>query len=193
MTDIGTFGGDSGLPTWMNNDGEVVGRADLPDGGHDAFLWRNGVITDLGTLGVSSTALQINSRHQVIGASRVDENTVHAFLWEDGGPLIDLNDLIPSNSSLQLVTAFNINDRGEITGLGAPPGVAPSSGDASGLHPFLLIPCGANTSESCDENGPTNAVQIAQQPGRPLGNTAQSSPRTRRSFDRTAGHPVSAD
>jgi probable HAF family extracellular repeat protein len=193
MTDIGTFGGDSGLPTWMNNDGEVVGRADLPDGGHDAFLWRNGVMTDLGVLGVSSTALQINSRHQIIGGSRIDENTVHAFLWENGGPMVDLNDLIPPNSSLQLVNAFNINDRGEITGLGAPPGVAPSSGDALGLHPFLLIPCGSGTSESCDSSNPGNPVKSAQQPGGSLPGAAHSSSRARRSFYRIVGRSVSAD
>jgi probable HAF family extracellular repeat protein len=193
ITDIGTFGGDNGFPTWMNNAGEVVGRADLADGGHDAFLWRDGVMTDLGTLGVSSTALQINSRHQIIGASRIDENTVHAFLWENGGPMVDLNDLIPPNSSLQLVIGFNINDRGEITGLGAPPGVAPSGGDAPGLHPFLLIPCGEGTSESCEENGTSNPVQSAQQPGRSLPNTAQSSSRVRHSFNRIVGHAVSAD
>jgi probable HAF family extracellular repeat protein len=193
MTDIGTFGGDNGLPTWMNNVGEVVGRADTSDGGHDAFLWRNGVMTDLGTLGVSSTALQINSRHQIIGASRVDENTVHAFLWENSGPMVDLNDLIPANSSLQLVIGFNINDRGEITGLGAPPGVAPSGGDAPGLHPFLLIPCGADTSESCDENAFNNPVKSAQQPGRSLPSTAQSTSQTRRSPYRIVGHAVSPD
>jgi probable HAF family extracellular repeat protein len=193
ITDIGTFGGDNGLATWMNNVGEVVGRADLADGGHDAFLWRNGVMIDLGTLGVSSTALEINSRHQVIGASRVDENTVHAFLWENGGPMVDLNDLIPANSSLQLVTAFNINDRGEITGLGAPPGVPPSAGDAPGLHPFLLIPCGSGTSESCDASGSDKAEQSAQQPGRALPSTAQPTSRARGSLYRVLGQPVSAD
>jgi probable HAF family extracellular repeat protein len=116
----------------MNNAGEVVGRADFPDGHHDGFLWRNSVMTDLGTLGTQSTAFQINSRHQVVGASRIDDETVHAFLWEDGGPMLDLNDLVAGNSTLQLVVAFNINDHGEITGLGAPPGVAPSGTDAPG-------------------------------------------------------------
>jgi probable HAF family extracellular repeat protein len=153
MTDIGTFGGDSGFPTWMNRFGEVVGRADLPNGLHHAFLYRDGVRTDLGTLGGNSTAVQINSRHQVIGASRLDAQDNHAFLWEHGGPMADLNSLLVSNpSGLTLVCAFNINDRGEITGLAAPPGVEPSGCDAPGLHPFLVIPCGEGTSQSCEDN-----------------------------------------
>jgi len=152
MTDIGTFGGANGFPTWMNNFGEVVGRADLPSGLHHAFLWRDGVRTDLGTLGTNSTAFQINSRHQIVGASRLDPENNHAFLWENGGPMIDLNTLIVANpSSLTLVGAFNINDRGEITGLGAPPGVVPFGTDAPGLHPFLLVPCGEGTGEACEE------------------------------------------
>ena len=152
MTDIGTFGGDNGSATWMNNFGEVVGRADLPSGLHHAFLWRDGVRTDLGTLGTNSTAFQINSRHQIVGASRLDAEDNHAFLWEKGGPMADLNSLLVSNpSGLTLVCAFNINDRGEITGLAAPPGVEPSGCDAPGLHPFLVIPCGEGTSQSCED------------------------------------------
>jgi probable HAF family extracellular repeat protein len=157
MTDIGTFGGDNGFPTWMNNSGEVVGRADLPGVSgsqlHHAFLSENGgPKIDLGTLGGNSTAVQINSRHQIVGASRLDPTTNHAFLWENGGPMIDLNTLVAANpSGLTLVCAFNINDRGEITGLGAPPGVVPSGCGNPGQHPFLLIPCGEGTSQSCED------------------------------------------
>ena len=156
MTDIGTFGGDNGFPTWINDSGEVVGRADLPGVSgsqlHHAFLWRNGIRTDLGTLGGNSTAIQINSRHQIVGASRLNPTTNHAFLWENGGPMIDLNTLVAANpSGLTLVCAFNINDRGEITGLGAPPGVVPQGCSAPGLHPFLVIPCGEGTSQSCED------------------------------------------
>ena len=114
--------------------------------------YRNGILADLGTLGGNSTAVQINSRHQVVGASRLDAADNHAFLWEKGGPMADLNSLLVSNpSGLTLVCAFNINDRGEITGLAAPPGVEPSGCDAPGLHPFLVIPCGEGTSQSCED------------------------------------------
>ena len=145
MTDLGTFGGDFGQAIWINNAGDVVGRTDLPDGGHDAFLWRDHVMTDLGTLGATSTALQINSRRQIIGTSRINENTVHAFLWENSGPMVDLNTLIPPNSSLQLAEADNINDRGEIVGRGLPAGC--DDLDSCG-HAFVLIPC--NRDVSCE-------------------------------------------
>ena len=70
----------------------------------------------------------------------------HAFLWENGA-MIDLNSLIPSNSSLELVAAENINDRGEIVGVGVP---GHCFVDFCG-HVFLLIPCGRNDS-TCAEN-----------------------------------------
>ena len=63
-----------------------------------------------------------------MGASRIDDDldfgNARAFLWENGGPMVDLNTLIPPNSGLTLVQAFSINDRGEIAGIGVPPGVA---------------------------------------------------------------------
>jgi hypothetical protein len=58
-----------------------------------AFLWRNGIMQDLGTLGgPDSTALFVNESGQVAGASDVDFNhnpvtggpTVHPYIWERG-------------------------------------------------------------------------------------------------------------
>jgi len=56
--------------------------------------------------------------------------------------MVDLNSLIPRNSSLQLVNALDINDRGEIAGIGVPPGVPFQDADLRG-HAFLLISCEA--------------------------------------------------
>ena len=148
LTDLGTFGGGNGLATGLNEAGEVVGVADLPggllpSGPHNAFLWKNGVMTDLGNLGTTSFAHSINSKGQVVGASRVSRvpSQVSAFLWEKGGPMIDLNTLVPANSSLHLAYAKRINDRGEISGTGVPPGVSVDDIDTLG-HVFLLIPVG---------------------------------------------------
>ena len=51
--------------------------------------------------------------NQVVGASRLSLETgeLRAFLWENGGPLIDLKTLIPADSALNLVGAERINDR----------------------------------------------------------------------------------
>jgi probable HAF family extracellular repeat protein len=147
LIDLGTFGGSNGDASWMNDAGEVVGVADFPgDLLHDAFLWKNGVMVDLGNLGKTSTAFSINSNGQVVGASRVKPGDIRAFLWEDGGPMIDLNTLIPADSSLQLVRALSINDRGEIAGIGVPPGV-PAQDEETNGHAFLLIPIEGDDTE----------------------------------------------
>src|SRR5262249_21286228 len=68
-----------------------------------------------------------------------DGTIYRAFLWGKGS-MIDLNTLIPPRSSLQLVLAMDINDRGEIDGEGVPLGVPPANWVTEG-HEFLLIPC----------------------------------------------------
>jgi probable HAF family extracellular repeat protein len=118
-------------------------------------------MTDLGTLGGSSRAEAINSKGQVVGFSFLLDRTEppfrHAFLWEKGGPMIDLNTLIPTNSSLELVAAQNINDRGEIVGLGVP---GHCFVDFCG-HVFLLIPCAENNAEDCQPNA-EGAIAVTQ-------------------------------
>ena len=148
LKDLGTFGGNNGQTSWISDAGDVVGKADLPGSQtHDAFLWKRGVMTDLGTLAGDScsNAYYVNSRGQVVGTS--EDTTLcaiptgePAFLWEDGGPMVDLNSLIPPNASLELTFAFAINDSGEIVGTGLPSGCAPDQIEFCG-HAFVLIPC----------------------------------------------------
>jgi probable HAF family extracellular repeat protein len=141
FTDLGTLGGDNGDAVWVNEIGEVVGAADLRGSQtRDGFLWRNGIMTDLGNFGLSSRAFNINSKGQIVGHSRLLDGTPHAFLWENGGPMLDLNTLIPP-TDLLLIDAFDINDRGEIAGE-----AVLSNGD---IHAVLLIPCGKGET-GCD-------------------------------------------
>lgn len=151
----GNFLGSPPLPLRGASDaGAIVGTADLsgPSGSqsHHAFLWRNGVTTDLGTLGATSHAEGINSEGQIVGRSKPtpDRPVQHAFLWENGGPMVDLNTLIPANPPLLLEEGGNINDRGEIGGRGVPLGC--DDVDACG-HAFLLIPCDSDA--NCDNKG----------------------------------------
>jgi probable HAF family extracellular repeat protein len=149
LLDIGTLGGDTGQATAINDGGDVVGEADLPGSQtHDAFLWKRGMMTDLGNLGQTSFAFAINSPGQVVGHSSINDGTFRAFLWEDGGPMVDLNTLIPQGSSLLLTDAATVNDRGEITGNGVPAGC--SDVDTCG-HAFLLIPCDDKHPGECED------------------------------------------
>ena len=115
-------------------------------------------MTDLGNLGRTSFAFSINSKGQVVGHSKMNDGTFHAFLWDKRGPRIDLNSLIPSGSTLLLVDAFNINDRGEISGMGLPPGCHDQ--DTCG-HAYVLIPrdeSNSGSQDQADRNEGTTAI-----------------------------------
>jgi probable HAF family extracellular repeat protein len=154
LIDLAThgIGGTFQVANAINDVGEIAGAAAFPSRPSDAALWRDGVVTDLGALGIDcfSQAWSISSRGEIGGVSvSCDSSTWHAFLWENGS-IVDLNTLIPQNSRLTLVYALAINDHGEIGGLGVPPGV-PTTSDTQG-HAFLLIPCDADhpNVEDCD-------------------------------------------
>jgi probable HAF family extracellular repeat protein len=158
LKDLGTLGGDNGQAIWINNAGEVVGEADLPGSQtHDGFLWKNGVMTDLGNLGQTSFAFAINSEGQIVGHSKIDDGTFRAFLWEKGGPMVDLNMLVPPASDVVLADPYSINDRGEIAVTGFLP-----NGDE---HAVILIP-NSDCEDACEaritagQNHAAVAVQI---------------------------------
>jgi len=153
LMDLGTLGGDYGQATAINDAGQVVGDAYLPGNQtYDAFLWQNGVMTDLGTLGQNSLPNAINARGQVVGTSLMNDGTQHAFLWENGGPMIDLNVFVALESKLTLTNATSINDRGEI----AVQAVL-SNGDQ---RAFLLRRCGEGI-EGC--TGAAGNITVATQ------------------------------
>src|SRR5262249_21389125 len=75
-----------------------------------AFLWENGVTTDLGMLaGVTSRASAINDAGQIVGQFLPEwYGTYHTFLWMDGA----MTDLGESGA------ANDINQSGQIAGAG---------------------------------------------------------------------------
>ena len=147
-----SIGGAPQSVAGINNGGEIIGSGVFPNAPFDAFLWRQGVASDLGNLDECiSFAHTINSEGQVVGlAASCDGSVVRAFLWEKGS-MVDLNTLIAPGSGLQLASAADINDRGEIDGIGVPPGV-PTGNFVTEGRGFLLIPCDENhpNVEGCD-------------------------------------------
>ena len=111
-------------------------------------------------------AQSINSHGQIVGFGRADcFNEDHTFLWENGGPLVDLQTLLVHRSDITLIAAIVINDRGEIVSVGMLP-----NGDT---HSVLLIPCDENHAgiEDCDFDT-VDAEPAAQ--GRPAQTTQAS-------------------
>jgi probable HAF family extracellular repeat protein len=166
LKDLGTLGGDNASALWIDDAGDVVGYADLPPNPpgctgltcvHHGVLWKHGMMTDLGSVDgdTCSRALSINARGQIVGftAAVCGGNATHGFLWENGGPAVDLNTLVPPGSGLALSQPTYINDRGEIAGMGVLP-----SGDT---HAFVLIPCGEGD-EGCggDAAGTSGATRV---------------------------------
>jgi probable HAF family extracellular repeat protein len=103
-------------------------------------------MTDLGTVGTDpcSRGIALNAKGQIVGGSTNCQTFLHAFIWENGGPMVDLNTLVASGSDLTLTEALFINDAGEIAGNGVL-----QNGDS---HAFVLIPCDENHPgvEGCD-------------------------------------------
>jgi probable HAF family extracellular repeat protein len=138
MRDLGTLGGANSESFAMNEHGDIVGRADFSpkDTHHHAFLWQRGAMTDLGWLPpcLNSTAKGINVRNQIVGETGAcpSGGDGHAFISENGRPMVDLNDLVLPEHELTVIGAAYINDRGEIGGLGQLP-----NGD---VHAVVLIP-----------------------------------------------------
>jgi len=110
--------------------------------------------------GCCAKSTSINASAQVVGTDWC-ANAAAPFLSEDGGPVVDLNTLVPPNSGIQLVEGVQINDRGEIAVQGP---------DVNGNnHALLLIPCDGNHPGvvGCDYSLIDAATAAAQSAARP--------------------------
>jgi probable HAF family extracellular repeat protein len=149
-TDLGTLDGEQSFAMAVNEAGQVVGEAGtflsgtLPGNvfhSDHAFLYENGTMHDLGSLGYScyveddegaleeycderSSATDINNTGQIAGFSTTFDSGTHAFLLTDEA-FEDLGTLGGSQS-----WAYAVNDSGQVVGTSI-------SGVDGFYHPFI--------------------------------------------------------
>lgn len=137
LTILPTLGGTFGEAWGVNNSGSIDGHSTLPlDEVYHAFLWRKGVITDLGTLGgPNSNQGFLNDQGEVSGASDTsipDPNGEDfcgfgtnliclPFVWQKG--VMTPLPLLGGNNG----SAAGINNRGQIVGVSETPNSDPCS------------------------------------------------------------------
>jgi probable HAF family extracellular repeat protein len=138
-----------GSPVAINDAGQIAGTAPAKGGGQQAFVWQQGRMTSLGTLGGKDSSVSaMNNRGQVIGFSTTKSGANHVFVWQ-AGKMTDLGSLgakgAPSvaalNDALQIVGSIPVKggrphaflwQRGKLTDLGTLPGGSESR--AAGIN-----------------------------------------------------------
>lgn len=119
VIDLGTLPNDDvSISTGINDSGQVVGYSfNSSNLRFRAFLWENGVMKELGTLGgKESIAFDINNSGQVVGLSHTGKQDAygsdmfHAFVWTKTNAMIDLT----PNAAAQSTRAEGINNAGEV-------------------------------------------------------------------------------
>ena len=143
LFDYGTFA----LAFGINNQGQIVGMVGSPDTPtFYAALWQNGAITNLHTLpgDFAAIASGVNNHGQVVGSTLDSSfNWSHAFIWQDG-VMTDLGTMFPASANLLPTMANQINERGQIVGMGTVLS-GPHTGET---HAFLATPVNASIGKS---------------------------------------------
>jgi probable HAF family extracellular repeat protein len=117
VVSLGNFGGYLGstpvqdFASGINNKGQVVGTSYDVNGNAQPFIWENGRMTSIGSLGgLNGQAYDINNSGQVVGWSEDSIGRPSAFLWQSG----TISNIGFSGGTESY--ARSINDQGNIVG-----------------------------------------------------------------------------
>ena len=150
VTNLGSLGGGYTVGAALNNNGQVTGysataatitftcgtgkhRTTCTEHPDHAFVWSNGTMTDLGTLGGNDSAgKSINLSGEVVGWAQNTSGSSHSVLWS-GGKMTDL-----TAAGLSGSVAWS-NDSGQIVGGSGPTGQGPFL-DSNGTITQLPLP-----------------------------------------------------
>lgn len=121
-TALDTLGGIGSYAYAINDTGQVAGYSLTPTNDMHATLWNGTAVTDLGSPGTDSIAMDINNAGQVVGYASATDRTnglnPHATLW-NGATVTDLNSVLDASmvsAGWVLQEANGINDSGWIVG-----------------------------------------------------------------------------
>jgi probable HAF family extracellular repeat protein len=156
LTDLGVLpgafgrtgtGGPSAIAYGFNNEGAVVGVSDSQYPAYQgyqtparhAFLWRNGVMTDLGAIagqGYDSSAAAVNDSGEVVGTTSTISSTdgsvlSRAFMYVNG-TTYNLSFYLTGGPTVHLSNALWIDCQGNIAANGTPL-------SSTTVHSYLLV------------------------------------------------------
>ena len=122
-TDLGTLGGDRSFASAVNDNGQVVGNAQVTvgSGQSHAFMWTQaGGMVELPSIGGGDEPSAISDSGQVVGrAFAASSGQYHAFSWTQAGGMVDIGTLPPSCGNFGFgfcSEALDVNNSGQVVG-----------------------------------------------------------------------------
>lgn len=121
MTDLGTIdGGTSSVANGINATGVVIGNSDTASSDEHGFVYQNGTMTDVGTLGGPNSSVNaINDNGEVTGSSQDASDVSHPFVYSHGTMTslgtynIDTTPQAINDNGVIVGTTYGVNTAGD--------------------------------------------------------------------------------
>ncbi len=114
IRNLGTLGGNFCIPYDVNSSGVVVGCSFNPDYKNHAFMWNDGVMTDLFPTSDFAFATGINDAGEIVGFFVNESFESIAFLRREKGEVINLGSF--DHTGLAFSNANGVNNHGQVVG-----------------------------------------------------------------------------